>query len=89
MPAVNEIKPTSLPASSVANNPLIGTLKVRVCSISTNFQVYKGEDYLANGGSRLRDAIAADPEVQRKLADALAIFGDCERKTKEFLSAVL
>ncbi|EKM75665.1 hypothetical protein AGABI1DRAFT_132057 [Agaricus bisporus var. burnettii JB137-S8] len=71
LPAVNEIKPTPLPASSVANNSLIG------------------EDYLADGGSRLRDAIAADPEVQRKLTDALVIFGNCERKTKEFLSAVL
>jgi transaldolase len=49
----------------------------------------KGENYLDNGGSCLREAIAANPEVQRKLTDALAIFDDCEKKMKEFLSTVL
>jgi transaldolase len=48
-----------------------------------------GKDYTNSRSQLLREAIAADPETQRKLADALAIFGDCERKTKEFLDTVL
>ncbi|KAJ7082698.1 aldolase [Mycena belliarum] len=44
-------------------------------------------DYLANGGAMLRDALAADSEVQRKLADALAIFGEKEVETRELVRA--
>lgn len=51
--------------------------------------VFAGNDYLANGGNLLREAISSDVEIQRKLTDALAIFDDCEKKTKDFLDNIL
>lgn len=42
-------------------------------------------DFLANGGVALREALAADAEATRKLADALKIFSDMELKTKELI----
>ncbi|KAJ7503251.1 hypothetical protein B0H11DRAFT_1984704 [Mycena galericulata] len=44
-------------------------------------------DYLANGGALLGEALAGDPEVRRKLADALAIFGEKEMETRELVKA--
>jgi hypothetical protein len=41
----------------------------------------------------LREALAGDPEVQRKLADALAIFGEKEGETRglvrDFMSSTV
>lgn len=42
-------------------------------------------DYLANGASLLREAINTDSELERKLTDALVIFGDSENEIKKFL----
>ncbi|KAI0793499.1 aldolase [Abortiporus biennis] len=42
-------------------------------------------DYLANGGNALKDALAADAEATRKLADALKIFNDMEQKTRKLI----
>lgn len=42
-------------------------------------------DYLTNGGALIREALAADAEAERKLADALQIFDEFEKKTKEFI----
>ncbi|KAJ6616411.1 aldolase [Mycena sp. CBHHK59/15] len=42
-------------------------------------------DYLANGGALLAEALAGDAEVQRKLADALAIFGEKEKETRQLV----
>ncbi|KAJ7816534.1 hypothetical protein B0H14DRAFT_2844698 [Mycena olivaceomarginata] len=42
-----------------------------------------GIDYLANDGALLREALAADTEVQRRLVDALRIFGEKEMETRE------
>ncbi|KAJ7623910.1 hypothetical protein DFH06DRAFT_1230571, partial [Mycena polygramma] len=47
---------------------------------------FKG-DYLANDGALLREALAGDAEVQRKLTDALAIFGEKELETRELVKA--
>ncbi|KAJ7471085.1 aldolase [Mycena latifolia] len=44
-------------------------------------------DYLANDGAMLREALAADAEVQRKLADALAIFNEKEVETRKLVKA--
>ena len=49
----------------------------------------KNTDYIANNAAALREAIAADAETTRKLADALKIFGEMETKLKELLRAVL
>ncbi|KAJ7255217.1 aldolase [Mycena rebaudengoi] len=50
-------------------------------------------NYLGNGGALLREALAGDPEVQRKLADALAIFGEKEGETRglvrDFMSSTV
>ena len=43
------------------------------------------KDYLVNDGALLRQAIEADPEVLRKLEDALVIFGQYE---KDMLSEI-
>ncbi len=45
-------------------------------------------NYLADGASLLREAINADPELERKLTDALAIFGDFEKSIKDFLDTI-
>ncbi|KAJ6468667.1 hypothetical protein C8R47DRAFT_1151287 [Mycena vitilis] len=44
-------------------------------------------DYLANDGALFREALAGDAEVQRKLTDALAIFGEKELETRELVKA--
>ncbi|EJF66699.1 aldolase [Dichomitus squalens LYAD-421 SS1] len=49
----------------------------------------KATNFLENGGAALREAIAADAETTRKLADALKIFGEMEAKTKELIRAKL
>ncbi|TBU48333.1 aldolase [Dichomitus squalens] len=49
----------------------------------------KVTNFLENGGAALREAIAADAETTRKLADALKIFGEMEAKTKELIRAKL
>ncbi|KAJ6578147.1 hypothetical protein B0H19DRAFT_1253422 [Mycena capillaripes] len=46
-------------------------------------------DYLANGGALPCEAFTGDPEVQRKLADALAIFGEKEAETRELVKAFI
>ena len=46
-------------------------------------------DYLASGGAALKEAIAADPETSRRLADALKIFGEQEDKTKVLVRGLL
>lgn len=43
------------------------------------------EDYLANDGALLRQAIEADAEAFRKLEDALVVFGQYE---KDLLSEI-
>ncbi|KAF9444640.1 aldolase [Macrolepiota fuliginosa MF-IS2] len=58
-------------------------------SLTDDITSLLGKNYLANRGSLLRDAINGDVEVQRKLADALAIFDDCEKKTRDFLDTIL
>ncbi|KAI4525044.1 aldolase [Schizophyllum commune Loenen D] len=45
-------------------------------------------DYLTSSGAALKAALAADAESTRKLADALKLFDDCERQTKEFILAL-
>jgi transaldolase len=42
-------------------------------------------DYLAQNGIALRQALKADVEVSRKVADALKIFGEQEHRTKEMV----
>ena len=46
-------------------------------------------NYLENGATALREAIATDAETTRKLTDALKIFGEMETKTKELVRAAL
>ena len=48
-----------------------------------------GSSMLADGGRALDAAIAADPEVARKFADALALFGECETKTLDAIKLEL
>jgi hypothetical protein len=59
-------------------------------SMSTSFSRHgftfsSEKDYLVNDGALLRQAIEADPEVLRKLEDALVIFGQYE---KDILSEI-
>ncbi|KAL1744266.1 hypothetical protein HDZ31DRAFT_39043 [Schizophyllum fasciatum] len=42
-------------------------------------------DYLADGAAKLQAALASDAETTRKLDDALKLFDDCERQTKEYI----
>ena len=49
----------------------------------------KTTNYIENNGAALREALAADAETTRKLADALKIFGEMEDKTKELIRAAL
>lgn len=42
-------------------------------------------DYLANGAALLKEALASDAEVTRKLGDALKIFDEAEVKTKAYI----
>jgi len=42
-------------------------------------------DFLANGADALRQALKADNEATRKLADALKIFNEMEQKTKDLI----
>ncbi|KAK7031273.1 hypothetical protein VNI00_013524 [Paramarasmius palmivorus] len=46
-------------------------------------------DYLAQSGEELRKAIQNDEEVTRKLKDALSLFDDFEKKTRELVKTVL
>ncbi|KXN81703.1 Transaldolase [Leucoagaricus sp. SymC.cos] len=71
----------------LAAHPAVDEIKSIECT--SDVAPFIGKDYLTNGSQLLREAIAADAEIQRKLKDALEIFGDCERKTKEFLDTVL
>ncbi|TRM57518.1 hypothetical protein BD626DRAFT_551122 [Schizophyllum amplum] len=43
--------------------------------------------YLADNAAKLKDALASDAETTRKLADALKLFDECEKKTKEYILA--
>lgn len=45
--------------------------------------------YLASSAAPLREALAADAESTRKLADALKIFGELENKLREHIRAEL
>ncbi|KAF5351258.1 hypothetical protein D9756_008466 [Leucocoprinus leucothites] len=67
--------------------PTIREIEPTPCT--TDIASFLGKNYLADGGQLLREAITTDVETQRKVTDALAIFDDCERKTKEFLDTVL
>ncbi|KAF5343836.1 hypothetical protein D9756_011339 [Leucocoprinus leucothites] len=67
--------------------PAIREIEPTPCT--TDIASFLGKNYLADGGQLLREAITTDVETQRKVTDALAIFDDCERKTKEFLDTVL
>ncbi|KAG5653679.1 hypothetical protein H0H81_011431 [Sphagnurus paluster] len=42
-------------------------------------------DYLAGGGALLRDALEQDPDVSRRVVDALELFGACERRLMEYV----
>lgn len=42
-------------------------------------------DYLAGGAVLLKEAFIADPDISRRVVDALAIFGSYEKKLKEFV----
>lgn len=46
-------------------------------------------DYLASSGALLREALSADAESTRKLADALKIFGEMEDKLRMLVKAEL
>ncbi|KAL0575228.1 hypothetical protein V5O48_006744 [Marasmius crinis-equi] len=46
-------------------------------------------DYLANDGEALRVAIEKDEDVARRLKDALSLFDEFERKTKDLVKALL
>jgi transaldolase len=46
-------------------------------------------DFLADNSNALKLAIEADPEVSRKLADALIIFAEMEGKTKDLIRSQL
>ncbi|KAJ6578149.1 hypothetical protein B0H19DRAFT_1122493 [Mycena capillaripes] len=46
-------------------------------------------NYLANGGALPCEAFTGDPEVQLKLADALAIFGEKEAETRELVKVFI
>uniref|UniRef100_A0A0W0FUW9 Transaldolase n=1 Tax=Moniliophthora roreri TaxID=221103 RepID=A0A0W0FUW9_MONRR len=47
------------------------------------------KDYLVQSGEALREAIQDDEEVTRKLADALSLFDDFEKKTRELVKTLL
>ncbi|KAI0825130.1 aldolase [Trametes gibbosa] len=49
----------------------------------------KDINYLENDGAALKEAFAADAETDRRMKDALRIFGEMEAKTKELLRAAL
>ncbi|KAK1227647.1 hypothetical protein PQX77_009349, partial [Marasmius sp. AFHP31] len=46
-------------------------------------------DYLANDGDALRLAIEKDEDVSRRLSDALSLFDDFEKKTKDLVKAMI
>ena len=46
-------------------------------------------DYLANDAAVFKEALAADAEATRKLADALKIFGEMEQRTKDLITVEL
>ncbi|KAK1218329.1 hypothetical protein PQX77_019000 [Marasmius sp. AFHP31] len=46
-------------------------------------------DYLANDGEALRLAIEKDEDVSRRLSDALSLFDDFEKKTKDLVKAMI
>ncbi|KAH9937687.1 aldolase [Fomitopsis serialis] len=52
---------------------------------SENGPTVEKTDFLANRADALRQALAADAEATRKLADALKIFGEMELKTKDLI----
>ncbi|KAI0756986.1 hypothetical protein C8Q80DRAFT_70088 [Daedaleopsis nitida] len=66
--------------SNPADKPSVGDAKV---------PDVKNINFLENNGAALREALSADAETTRKLADALKIFGEMEAKTKELVRAVL
>jgi len=45
-------------------------------------------DYLANDGTLLKQSLARDAETTRKLEDALQLFDECEKKTKELILSI-
>ncbi|THU97473.1 aldolase [Dendrothele bispora CBS 962.96] len=45
-------------------------------------------DYLANDGALLKESLAKDAETTRKLDDALKIFDECEKKTKDLILSI-
>ncbi|KAF5380047.1 hypothetical protein D9615_006157 [Tricholomella constricta] len=42
-------------------------------------------DYLAGEGVHLKEAFMRDPEISRRVVDALGLFGTCERRAMEFV----
>ncbi|KAF9493786.1 aldolase [Pleurotus eryngii] len=57
---------------------------------ANNHESYaKPDDFLADGGKLLEEALASDTEATRKLADALKIFGEQELLTKAFVKPLL
>ncbi|KAI0735165.1 aldolase [Earliella scabrosa] len=77
------------PSPEGADVPLDGSAASVDTSSSVQGPDVKNTDYIANNAAALREAIAADAETTRKLADALKIFGEMETKLKELLRAVL
>lgn len=58
---------------------------------SPPFDVSKGDndvdqlDFLENEAALLRTALVVDTESSRKLSDALQLFEECEKNTRDFL----
>ncbi|KAF5364750.1 hypothetical protein D9758_009309 [Tetrapyrgos nigripes] len=46
-------------------------------------------DYLANDGALLKESLAKDAETTRKLDDALKLFDECEKKTKQLILSMV
>ncbi|KAI0961558.1 hypothetical protein AcV7_000630 [Taiwanofungus camphoratus] len=59
-------------------------VSIRNATTIEESSVYK-TDFLANGANALEQALVADAEATRKLADALKIFDEMEQKTKDLI----
>ncbi|KAF7791855.1 hypothetical protein EIP86_002879 [Pleurotus ostreatoroseus] len=64
--------------------------EIKVLPIKTTEEVPDNDpDYLTNGAAAFKEALAADEEASRKLADALKIFGEMEQRTRDLIKVEL
>ncbi|KAJ3553040.1 hypothetical protein NM688_g3833 [Phlebia brevispora] len=91
--ALVSLQPDHLTLSGAVLDKLASTTEdVKIDAVSET-EVEQSADgdinFLADNGSALREALAADAEATRKLADALKIFDEMEQRTKELIKTQL